>query len=458
MPKSQDRQAILVVDDEPGVRKGIAQVLSDQGHQVCTAADGREALARLAEGAPALALLDVRLPDLDGVELLKIIRREHPETGVIMITAYPNIEGAVECMKLGALDYILKPFRIDDLEAAVQKALEALREGPAFQPLRPARLLEQGMDSIIAASPAMQQVFAKIRRAAPSDSTVIITGESGTGKELVARAIHNLSPRRDKEFVAVDCSALVESLLESELFGHVKGSFTGAFQTKHGLFELANHGTFFFDEIANLSLNIQAKLLRVIQEREFMQVGSQKRIRLDIRIIASCNQDLREAIKAGTFREDLYYRLSVVPIHLPPLRERTGDIPLLAEHFLRKHAQKSDREVKGFSPRALKMLSDYSWPGNVRELEHTIERILILEDGEIIQPEHLPSFISQRQGEFQVFSDGEATLEEVEKRYIQFVLRRTKGKRQDAARILGINRKTLAHKVEKYNLRVNWKS
>lgn len=458
MKRFETPQLILVVDDEPGVRKGIAQVLRDQGHIVRTAADGNEALANLAGNAPTLVLLDVRLPGLDGIEVLKIIRRDYPDTGVIMITAYPNIEGAVECMKLGALDYIVKPFRLDELEAAVQKALDSLRAGMVFQPLRPEKPSERGIDSIIGVSLAMQQVFAKIRRAAPSDSTVLITGESGTGKELVARAIHNLSPRRDKEFVAVDCSALVETLLESELFGHVKGSFTGAYQTKHGLFELANHGTFFFDEIANLSLNIQAKLLRVIQEREFMQVGSQKRIKLDIRIIASCNRDLREAIKAGTFREDLYYRLSVVPIHLPPLRERVEDIPLLAEHFLRKHARKSHREVKGFSPQAMKMLCDYSWPGNVRELEHTIERILILEDGDIIQPEHLPSFISQRQGEFQVFSDAEYSLEEVERRYIQFILRRTKGRRQEAARILGINRKTLAHKIEKYKLRVNWKS
>jgi two-component system, NtrC family, response regulator AtoC len=458
MPTPESPELILIVEDEPGVRHGIAQVLKGQGFAVSTAADGNEALVRLAEATPTLVLLDVRLPGVDGMELLKTIRQEHPDTGVVMLTAYPNIEGAVECMKLGALDYVVKPFRIDDLEASVHKALKALKEGAAFQPVRPEKFGDQGMDTIIGNSPAMQQVFAKIRRAAPSDSTVLITGESGTGKELVARAIHNLSPRTDREFVAVDCSALVESLLESELFGHVKGSFTGAHQTKHGLFELANHGTFFFDEITNLSLNIQAKLLRVIQEREFMQVGSQKRIKLDIRIIASCNQDLREAIKAGAFREDLYYRLSVVPIHLPPLRERTGDIPLLAEYFLRKHAQKSDREVKGFAPQALKMLADYSWPGNVRELEHTIERILILEDGDLIQPEHLPSFISQRQGEFQVFSDEEHTLEEVEKRYIQFILRRTKGKRQDAARILGINRKTLAHKIEKYRLRVNWKS
>jgi transcriptional regulator with PAS, ATPase and Fis domain len=254
----------------------------------------------------------------------------------------------------------------------------------------------------------------------------------------------------------VDCSALVESLLESELFGHVKGSFTGAFQTKHGLFELANHGTFFFDEISNLSLNIQAKLLRVIQEREFMKVGSQKRIKLDIRIIASTNRDLQETIKDGTFREDLYYRLSVVPIRLPPLRERTADIPMLVEHFIDKHNQMSGRQVQGISRRALETLSSYSWPGNVRQLEHTIERILILEDCEVIEPEHLPAIITQRQGEFQVFSEEGFTLEELEKRYIQFILRRTKGKRQEAARVLGINRKTLGTKIKKYNLRVNW--
>jgi transcriptional regulator with PAS, ATPase and Fis domain len=302
----------------------------------------------------------------------------------------------------------------------------------------------------------MREVFSKVRRAAPSDSTVLLTGESGTGKELVARAIHTLSDRAEKEFVPVDCSALVESLLESELFGHVKGSFTGAFQTKHGLFELANHGTFFFDEISNLSLNIQAKLLRVIQEREFMKVGSQKRIKLDIRIIASSNRDLKEAIKDGSFREDLYYRLSVIPIKLPPLRDRTGDVPLLVDHFLKSHSQKRNGRQRKVSKRALEMLSAYSWPGNVRELEHTIERILILEDCDLIEPEHLPAFISQRQGEFQVFSDESFSLEELEKRYIQFVLRQTKGRRQETASILGINRKTLAGKIKKYGLRVNW--
>jgi two-component system response regulator AtoC len=446
---------LLVVDDEEAVRSGIAQVLSRQGLTAATAASAKEALEILSQRSYPIILLDIKLPDIDGVEFLRLLRKDFPETEIIMITGYPTIQGAVQCIKLGALDYLVKPFRIDELETVVQKAREHLaQKGRQKRPEEEAG--ELGLDFIIGDSPSMKHLYAKIRRAAPSDSTVLLTGESGTGKELVARAIHLLSPRRDQEFVAVDCSALVETLLESELFGHVKGSFTGAIQTKHGLFELANHGTFFFDEITNLSQNIQAKLLRVIQEREFMKVGSQKRIKLDIRIIASSNRDLKEAIKAGTFREDLFYRLSVIPIHLPPLRERTGDIPLLAEHFLRKYSEKGNREVTGFSPKAMKLLEAYSWPGNIRELEHTIERIVILEDGDVIQPEHLPSFITQRQGELQVFTEENYTLEELEKRYIQFILRRTRGRRQDAARILGINRKTLSHKIEKYNLRVNF--
>jgi len=452
MQESDFNRQILVVDDEAAVRTGITQVLSRQGLPVTTAADGTQALAQLARQPFGIVLLDIKLPDLDGVQLLKHLRQDFPETEVIMITGYPTIQGAVECIKLGALDYLVKPFRIDELEAVVQKTQDRLQQKARRAAVEPEGAPGLGLDFIIGDSPAMERVFDKIKRAAPSDSTVLLTGESGTGKELVARAIHLLSPRAGQEFVPVDCSALVETLLESELFGHVKGSFTGALQTKHGLFQLANHGTFFFDEISNLSLNIQAKLLRVIQEREFMKVGSQKRIKLDIRIIASSNRDLNEAIKAGTFREDLYYRLSVIPIHLPPLRERTGDIPLLVEHFLQKYSQKGHREVTGISSRALKLLSDYSWPGNVRELEHTIERIVILEDGPIIQPEHLPSFIYQRQGEFQLFSDEYFSLEELEKRYIQFILRRTKGRRQEAASILGINRKTLSYKIEKYNL------
>lgn len=314
---------------------------------------------------------------------------------------------------------------------------------------------EESIETIIGKSPAMQKVIAAIRRVGATDSTVLITGESGTGKELVARDIHDHSPRAGNDYVPVDCSSLVESLIESELFGHVKGAFTGAHDNKHGLFELANHGTFFFDEITNLSLHTQAKLLRVVQEREFMRVGDQERRKLDIRIIAASNGNLMKAIERGAFRMDLYYRLNVVPIHLPPLREWSEDIVLLVEHFLKKYNHKYNCSVKGISQEALEMLISYSWPGNVRELEHLIERILVLEDGDVIRPEHLPHFITHRQGEFQVFSDNGLSLEEVEKRYIQFVLDRTKGKRQQVANILGINRKTLAAKIKKYWLRVN---
>jgi two-component system response regulator AtoC len=452
LPISVSSPRILIVDDEEVVRSGIARVLSKDGLQVSVAVDGEEAVEIMAEEPFTIVFLDIKMPGMDGIEVLRHVRANHPETMVIMITGYPTVDTAVECLKAGAVDYLVKPFRADDLEALLFKAIETSRHDEVHREERTQEI--KGIDSIIGKSRAMQEVFAKIRRAAPSDSTVLIIGESGTGKELVARSIHQLSLRADREFVAVDCSALVESLLESELFGHEKGSFTGAFQTKHGLFELANRGTFFFDEISNLSLNIQAKLLRVIQEREFMKVGSQKKINLDIRIIASSNRDLREAVKAGTFREDLFYRLSVIPIHLPPLRNRREDIPLLAQHFIEKHSRKSNRQVEGISKRALEILMGYHWPGNVREFEHAIERILILEDGIIIQPEHLPAFITQKQGEFRVFSGEVYSLEDLEKRYIQFILRRTKGKRQETAQLLGINRKTLTQKINKYGIKL----
>lgn len=456
MAKNKIKPHVLIVDDEAVVRTGISRALQKQDLSIHSAAGGSEALEIMAQHPIRIVLLDIKMPDMEGIEVLRHLRDGYPETAVIMLTGHPTIEGAVECTKLGAVDYLVKPFRVDELEALIIKALEPA--SPAVKPVVVSGDVEREGDIpyIVGNSPLIREVFAKIRKAAPSDSTVLITGESGTGKELAARAIHALSNRADKEFVPVDCSALVESLLESELFGHIKGSFTGAFQTKHGLFELANHGTFLFDEISNLSSNIQAKLLRVIQEREFMKVGTQKRIKLDIRIIASSNRDLREAIKTGSFREDLYYRLSVIPIRLPPLRERSGDLPLLVDHFLKQHSLKNNRQERSISNRALELLSAYTWPGNVRELEHIIERILILEDCKVIEPEHLPAFITQRQGEFQVFSDEDFSLEDLESRYIQFVLRRTKGKRQAAARILGINRKTLSSKIKKYGLRVNW--
>jgi len=359
MAKTKRKPKVLVVDDEAIVRAGISRVLEKQGLSIHTAADGSEALEIMAEYHINIVLLDIKMPGLDGIEVLRHMRATYPGTVVIMITGHPTIQSAIECTKLGAIDYLVKPFRVDELEALILKAQEVAVPGVVRKTTPEDVEIAGDIPYIVGNSPAIREVFVKIRKAAPSDSTVLITGESGTGKELVARAIHSLSDRADKEFVPVDCSALVESLLESELFGHVKGSFTGAFQTKHGLFELANHGTFFFDEISNLSLNIQAKLLRVIQEREFMKVGSQKRIKLDIRIIASSNRDLKEAIKDGNFREDLYYRLSVVPIKLPPLRDRTGDVPLLVDHFLKLHSQKRNgrerRISKGSSFRSSQM-------------------------------------------------------------------------------------------------------
>jgi len=414
---------------------------------------GREALSIIETQSFDLVFIDIRMPDLDVMPVLQQIRARHPETNVIMITGYPTIDTAVRCTKLGALDYLVKPFRLDDLEAALQKA------GPDRDPAQKRAMVNNGLridsdkNRIIGQSRPMKKIFEKILKVAPTDSTVLITGESGTGKELVAQAIHANSLRRDQEFVAVDCSSLVETLLESELFGHVKGSFTGAHQTKHGFFELANHGTFFFDEISNLSLNIQAKLLRVIQEREFMKVGDQKKITLDIRIISASNTELSESIRKGEFREDLYYRLSVVPIHLPPLRERKEDIPLLISHCIDKLCRKMKRSTSEVSSEALEILTEYPWPGNVRELEHTMERILILEDTDMIRAANLPTFITQRQGELQMFSEEPLSLEELEKKYISFVLKRTKGKRTEAADILGINRKTLAAKIQKYGLK-----
>jgi len=445
-------QQILIVDDEAVVRNGISRALMSKGMIPQSAASGKAALACLRNQSFDLVLLDIRMPDMDGITLLKQIHARYPETRVIMITGYPSIDSAVHCTKLGASDYLVKPFNLDDLEAALKKASVA----PA-QPKRSAACgnglkIDSTEKLIVGQSRPMKKIFEKILKVAPTDSTVLITGESGTGKELVAQAIHANSHRRDNEFVAVDCSSLVESLLESELFGHVKGSFTGAHQTKHGFFELANHGTFFFDEVANLSLKIQAKLLRVIQEREFMKVGDQKKINLDIRIISASNSELSESIQKGSFREDLYYRLSVVPIHLPPLRERVEDIPLLIGHFLDKLSRKMKKLVPEVSPDAMDVMREYAWPGNVRELEHTMERILILEDTDVIRVRNLPSFITRRQRELQMFSEEPVTLEELENRYIRFVLKKTKGKKTEAANVLGINRKTLAAKIKKYGI------
>ena len=445
-------QNVLIVDDEAVVRNGIKRLLDKKGISSLLASSAHEALDLLASQSFDMILLDIRMPDMDGIEALKRIRVLHPKTRVIMVTGYPAIDGAVDCIKLGASDYLIKPFRLEDLEKSLAKAADNKKEETSPEIGSNGLRLDTGEGVIIGKSRVMKSIFNKILKVAPTDSTVLITGESGTGKELVAKAIHAYSNRKDREFVAVDCSSLVENLLESELFGHVKGSFTGAFQTKHGLFELANRGTFFFDEISNLSPKIQAKFLRVIQEREFMKVGDQKKIKLDIRIISASNKDLQDAIRKGSFREDLYYRLGVVPVTLPPLRNRKEDIPLLIDLFLEKFSRKMKRSVPEITPEAMEILVGHNWPGNVRELEHSIERILILEDTDIIRTRDLPAFISHKQGEFPMFSEEPLSLNELEKHYIRFVLRKTKGKKTKAAEILGINRKTLGMKIKKYEL------
>jgi len=443
---------ILVVDDEKIIRDGCSRILAKEGYEVFTAESGEEALERFDQEPFDLILLDVKMPGLGGVETLRKLKERDPGLTIMVITGYPSIETAVKSIKLGAYDYVTKPFTPDVLRMAVNRALERKSLVTENQHLRQQLKMKDEADTIIGQSESMSNIYELVRRTAPSDSTVLITGESGTGKELVARAIHNYSLREEREFITVDCSSLVETLLESELFGHVKGSFTGAIQAKYGSFELANGGTFFFDEIGNLSLDIQAKLLRAIQEKEIKPVGGEKTIKVDVRIIAATNQDLRQAIAKKSFREDLYYRLNVVPIHIPPLRERKEDIPLLVNHFLKKYNRKREFPVTKVEPETMKLLMSYDWPGNVRELENSIERALILEDGDVLLPGSFP-WLAEK-GEVRTLTDNSKiySLEELEKRHIGRVLKETKGHRGKAANLLGIDRKTLYQKIKKYGL------
>jgi len=444
---------ILIVDDEKIIRDSFSRVLMKEGYSVEAVESGRLALEKVAAEPFDIILLDLKMPGLDGLETLRELKERDPDLVSIMITGYPTIESAVKAIKSGAYDYLTKPCSPDELRIVVGRAVERRKLFLENEQLK--RRLDSFLlaEPLIGESKAMQRVMEIIRKVAPTESTVLITGESGTGKELVAQAIHQLSPRREREFVPVDCNSLVDTLLESELFGHVKGSFTGAIKNKHGLLELANGGTFFFDEIANLSLNTQSKLLRVIQEREFKPVGGTQRMRVDVRIIAATNQNLQEAIAQKTFREDLFYRLSVVPIHLPPLRERKEDIPLLIDHFLKRFNRKRKKTITGVTPAAMEILMKHNWPGNVRELENTIERAMVLEEGKEITPQSLTGL----SGSFPLEKNSPApknltSLQEMEKEYIALVLEHTGGHKTAAARILGIDRKTLYQKVQKYQL------
>jgi len=451
--REQDVQ-ILVVDDEKIMQDSCSRILTKEGYSVSISECGEDAIEKFDTDPFDLVLLDLKMPGLGGIETLRRLKEMEPGITILIMTGYPSIETAVKAIKLGAYDYITKPFSPDSLRIAINRALERKSLVIENHHLRKQLKAKNEADTTVGQSEAMRNIYELVRRTAPTDSTVLITGESGTGKELIAQAIHDYSLRAEREFITVDCSSLVETLLESELFGHVKGSFTGAIQAKYGSFELANGGTFFFDEIGNLSLDIQAKLLRVIQEKEIRPVGSERTIRVDVRIIAATNQDLREATLQKSFREDLFYRLNVVPIHLPPLRERKEDIPLLVNHFLKKYNKKREILISSVAPETMKLLSDYNWPGNIRELENAIERALILEDGDTLLPRCFPWLAHHKQTKSYAAAAGGKiySLEELEKQHIRRVLEETNNHKGRAASLLGIDRKTLYKKIKKYNM------
>jgi two-component system response regulator AtoC len=441
---------ILVVDDETIVRESLSDWLKDVGYQVFTAENGHKALEMIEKEMPGIMIADLVMPGMDGIELMKKAKALQPKIEVIIITAYASIPTAIVAMKEGAYDYIEKPFCPERAEFLVEKLVEHQELVEENLSLRQKLEDRYRFENIIAKSSKMQRVIEVIKVVAKSNATVLITGESGTGKELVARAIHSQSHRRNKPFVAVSCAALPESLLESELFGHEKGAFTGAYAQKKGKFEFANGGTLFLDEVGEMSANIQVHLLRVLEEKEFTRVGGNEPIKVDVRVLSATNKDLRKAIEKQEFREDLYYRLNVVNIELPPLRERREDVPLLAEHFLHKFAMENQKEITGFSPKAMELVLDYDWPGNVRELENAIERAIILTQDSLITVADLP----QENLSPAYSTTPKKNLKEVEKGHIWNVLRGTGENYSEAARILGISRMTLYNKAKEYGFDV----
>jgi len=446
--KNRKKIKVLVVDDEAIIRESLHDWLSDSGHQVVMAEDGFQALEIVEQERPSIAIVDLIMPGMDGIELLKRAKEIYPGIEVIVITAYASIPTAIAAIKEGAYDYVEKPFSPERVELLINKLVEHQRLVEENISLHQKLEERHRFENIIAKSPKMKQVIELIKVVAKSNATVLITGESGTGKELVARAIHSQSYRKEKTFVAVSCAALPESLLESELFGHEKGAFTGAHAQRKGKIEFANRGTLFLDEIGEMSANIQVHLLRVLEEREFTRVGGNELIRVDVRVVSATNRDMKKAIASKQFREDLYYRLNVVTIDLPPLRERLEDIPLLTQHFLKKFTEENQKEVSGFSPEVTDFLLKYRWPGNVRELENTIERAVILAQNSEIQLADLLQKDSPLVGS----TSSGRRLKEVERSHIISILNETGGNYGKAARILGISRATIYNKANAYGL------
>ena len=438
---------ILVVDDEPNIRKMLMRVLSSEGFTVKEAVNGLEALKKIEEENYSLVLLDLKVPGLNGIETLEKIREYDKDLPVIMMSAYGSIPEAVEAMKKGAIDYLIKPFDIEELKIIVERAIQQYELKVENIYYREEEEKRFNFEEIIGKSKAINGVLEMIKNVSSTPATVLITGESGTGKELIARAIHKNSLRRESPFVVVNCAAFSLNLLESELFGHEKGAFTGAISQRIGRFEMAQGGTIFLDEIGEIDLSIQTKLLRVLQEKEFERVGSSKSIKVDARILAATNKDLKKEVKEGRFREDLFYRINVFNIEAPPLRERKEDIPLLVEHFIKKYNRILNRKVKGVSVEAINLLLDYDFPGNIRELENIIERSIIMAKSEIIDESYF-GFIREPEEK----TKKEGNLQEAEKELIIKYLIQNKGNRTKTAELLGISRRNLQNKIKQYQL------
>jgi DNA-binding NtrC family response regulator len=450
---------ILIVEDEPKMLRLLELNLADDGYATRTASTAENGLKILASDRIDLVLSDVKLPGMNGLEFLQAVKRANAAIPVVMMTAYGTIESAVEAMKDGASDFILKPFSIEEIKLIVRKELEVRRLHEENRQLREALGQRYQFDNIVANSPGMQEVLAAVEQVAPTNATVLLGGESGVGKDMVARAIHQHSRRVNGPFIKINCTAIPENLLESELFGYEKGAFTGATTTKPGKFELADKGTIFLDEIGDMPGSLQVKLLRVLQEREFERLGGTRTIKVDVRVVAATNQDLRAALEQGTFREDLYYRLNVVPISIPPLREHKEDIPYLVDHFIGRFAESSGKAIGGITPEALKLLVDFHWPGNVRELENIIERAVVMTSGTRIETADIRLDVARPGGNSSasvadensatMFLPEGMTLEQYEDKLIQDALQRAGGNKSQAARLLGLSRNALRYRLSK---------
>jgi len=456
-----ENKQVLIIDDEENMRYMLQLTLENEGYEVKLACDGREGIEKLNQNQFDFVICDIKMPKVSGLEVLTFVMESSPNTPVIMISAYGTIDTAIQAMKQGAYDYVMKPFKQDEILLTLKKAEERERLRRENQFLRQEVEKKYSFENIIGKSSQMQDIFKKIEKITDYKSTVLITGESGTGKELVARAIHYVGNRKKHPFVPVNCGAIPHELLESELFGHVKGAFTGAINHKAGLISQANYGTLFLDEIAELPLNLQVKLLRFLQEGEIRRVGDTRTVKVDVRIIAATSRNMLEAVEQDRFRKDLYYRLNVVPLHIPPLRERREDIALLTRHFMKKHAQEMGKSIRDISPEAMRLLLECEWRGNVRELENILERAIVMTEGDSIIAEHLPADMFKMESDIVLkIPDSRISLKEVmpeitrmaEKELILRALRQTDNNRTKAAQLLQISHRALMYKLKEYNL------